>query len=196
MQVQRGVRTSKGWRREEAQARKLSARDRAGDSRARETLRENELAFKGFSSLSREIDVCCLLPWQRRIEFLRLNFKRNNFVRPFNLRRLLRQRLPGEYIFSASQPVRRFKKNREKLFNVVEWRMLYDTSMMNYLLVTLLVRLEFNVEFIKKWRRRTLCTLILLYKNSIQITILWSVIFTSSKWYLLGFDVNELFVQY
>lgn len=60
-------------------------RDRAGDSR--EKLYERTNSFKGFSSPGRDR---CPLPatgW-RRIEFLLLNFKRNNFVRPFNSRRL------------------------------------------------------------------------------------------------------------
>lgn len=48
-----------------------------------------------------------------------LNFKRNNFVRPFNSRRLLRQHLPAEYIFSASESSRALslrEENRGKSF--------------------------------------------------------------------------------
>lgn len=132
-------------------------------------------------------------PWQRGIEFLRLNFKRNNFVRPFNSRRLLRQRLPGEYIFSASELARRSKKNRGKLFNVVEWRTRHDTPTMNCLLVTL-DRPGFNVEIIKSWSwmcRDRLCRRILPGGNVCNNTEVYS-----SNSYSYGVEQEEELVLF
>lgn len=94
-----------GWKGERDEAsrearRKVSARDRAGDSR--EKLYERTNSFKGFSSPGRDR---CPLPATGG-EFLLLNFKRNNFVRPFNSRRLrcVSVSLPGEY-FPPRSPV-------------------------------------------------------------------------------------------